>query len=159
MITIRPWDDADDVIGWKWVEESWTAFADDDQERSMDAFFGERRRRHAIFLGVWRDEDLVGLLICEPFTRHCCMAYCVFRRRSTSPSETDRALNLGYEFAWKLGYRRIWAWVHQDNVAMQRALKRTGAVFEGVLYALGQRDGRPANVVSFALLRPPANKL
>lgn len=153
MIELRPWDESDWPIAWVWLDAAWDAISDDYAPRDVDSFVDIKQRQGAVNVGVWRDDELCGLLILAPVSPTLAMGHCVFRRRALRPGETVEVLGMAQRVAWSWGYRKIWAMVYPTNRAMIRLLETVGAHYEGMLLSQTQKDGRMVDMLSYALLR------
>ncbi len=159
MIDLRPWDEADWPISWRWIDDAWDYISDDFMPRDITAFVEFKRREQAVNVGVWRDEMLVGLLILVPVSPVLAQGHCIFRRRALKPSETLEVLRQAQALAWSWGYWKICGQVYPGNRAMVRLLESAGAYLEGRLLSQTQKDGTLTDMLSYALLRESPSSL
>lgn len=151
-VDLRPWKEDDFPIAWLWMEPFWHQLADDSMPRDLDAFVEIRRAQQAINLGVYRNNELGGLLTLVPRSPWLGEGHCIFKRTFMDRETPVRALEMSKQFAWRIGYRKINCVVFPDNKAMIYLLLRVGALREGPHYSHTQRDGRPTDMLSFAIL-------
>lgn len=151
-VSLAPWKDEDFPVCWLWMEPHWRQLADDSMPRDLDTFVEIRRRQDVINLGVYRDNELGGLLTLVPRSPWLGDGHCIFRRAFMDRETPVQALELAKRFAWKIGYRKINCMVFPDNKAMIYLLLRAGALREGRHFAHTQREGRPTDMLSFAIL-------
>lgn len=151
-IEIRPLNPADFPIVWIWIEDSWRWIADDFFPKTLEAFIELNQRRNADHFAVYVDGDLCGIftvIVLLPFVWEC---HVTFARRFLEPDETAEALRAAMQVARKFGCQTVICLAFPENKAIIRLLKRVGAVYEGRLRNRTQRDGKPSDLISYALL-------
>jgi RimJ/RimL family protein N-acetyltransferase len=153
-IVLKPWDPQDWPIAFLWLEQAWHFVADDFAPKDLDSFVYVKQAQEALNVGVHINGTLGGLLIYVPMSPIVCAGHCVFRRSFWGRHITVPALEAGMQFAWRLGYRKIEASCFEDNRAMIALLDRAGAIYEGKLINHTLRNGKPINMLQYALLAP-----
>lgn len=154
VVELKPWEWSDWPIAFKWMRDAWEYVADDDSPKTCEEFVQLQRGRESVAFGVWADDDLCGVLTLAPVTPIVGAGHCTFRQGYGRREITVPALQQAQKIAWKWGYWKIWCLVPENNRAMIRLLEHLGARMDGVLISQIRRDGRPANVISYALLNP-----
>lgn len=153
-VELRPWQRSDDSIGWQWINANWHYLASDGVPRDQEMFFALKRSLGATLIGVWRDDDLGGLLIHEKVSPEICIAHCVFSKRFSDGITTVEALEQGKELCWASGIHVIWCLIPEDHRAMRILVKKVGAIYEGILRERFVRDGRWQNWASYSIIAP-----
>lgn len=163
-VELRAWDSADWPLLYGWCSQYWNSVCTDDEPRNEDAFIELKRLQASppgsITLGVYRDGRLGGLLLSVPVGSHVAQAHCYFRKGHTKedsffgPDVTVPALQMGMEFAWKVGYRRLDCVIFKHNMRMKRLLEAVGGVYEGTLRNRAWQHGEPIDMESWALFSP-----
>ena len=154
QIELRPWHELDDGNAWPWIDAAWYYLADDFAPRNQQDFFAMKRALGANLIGVWRDDDLGGMLIHERVSPTIAVAHCVFSKRFSDGHTTLEAIELGKELARASGIHVIWCLIPEDHRAMRALIKRAGARFEGILYERFLRKGTWTNFASYSIIAP-----
>jgi RimJ/RimL family protein N-acetyltransferase len=152
-IELHPWDETDWPIAWLWMQPYWRQLVDDSIPRDLDFFVENQRMKGAVSFGVYRDDELGGLLTQVTVSPWKCFGDCVFKKSFWGRDTTVPALEAGKRLAWSMGYHKISCIVFEDNHLMIGLLNRVGGIFEGILLEDTQREGRKVNMLSYALLR------
>lgn len=151
-IELRPFDPADFPIAWIWIEDSWRWISDDYFPKTLEAFIAINQMRNADHFAVYADGDLCGIftvIVHLPFVWEC---HVTFARRFLHPDDTEAALRAAMRTAYNFGCRTVICLAFPENRAIIRLLKRVGAVYEGRLRHRTKRDGKPSDLISYALL-------
>ena len=61
-IELRAWDERDNPIAWSWLNAEWDSISDDFFPRDPESYFIIRERQGAINFGVWRGDEVGGLI-------------------------------------------------------------------------------------------------
>jgi RimJ/RimL family protein N-acetyltransferase len=153
-VSLSVWDESDFPIAFVWMQPFWHVLADDNMPCDLDSFVELRRSQNAIHAGVTRGGELGGLMSLVPVSQWLCEGHCVFKRGFMDKHTPLAALELGQRFAWNIGYKKINCMVYPDNKGMIYLLLRAGASREGRFHHHTQREGRPTDMLSFALFEP-----
>jgi hypothetical protein len=157
MIELHPWQASDWPALYTWALPVWSRFGDDFTSRDLGCFVDAMAQRVGPLdrhWGVYRDGELGGWLAEAHVNPVVCQGHALFKRSFFGRETTSRAIQLGIEKSWQRGYRKVWMLVFSDNSAIIRTIREDlGGVYEGTLLAQTQRDGKPVNMDSFAILR------
>lgn len=156
-VGIAPFDESDWPIAWAWMLRSWHYIADDYTFQDLDHFLDLKAEQNAIHLGVYRNDELGGLLMLEPKSPYLCQAHAVYRpaeeRREWTSEVLLLSLELGKQFAWRAGYSKIVALTFEDNTLMTKLVTSVGGFFEGRFHQETIRDGVPVTMVRYGILK------
>ena len=142
-------------LAFLWTERSFRQFADDFFPRTQDAFVEEYRRlaSRARTFGVWKDNLLGGIIICEQASPVVASAHILLSSRlwGTPAAELRKAAEL--MFASQPSLNRIQSFVPKWNRLAVALAVRLGGKIEGTLRGVTLRGGQPADAVLVGMTR------
>ncbi len=157
LIGLAPFETSDWPIAWRWMLSSWKFLADDFMLPDLSLFLRLKEEQNAIHLGVYRDDELGGLLMFEPMSPWLCQCHAVFRpakeRRDWDKDALVTSLELGKRFAWGAGYGKIAAVTFEDNTLLIRLIERIGGVLEGRFEQETFREDQLVTMVRYGIFR------
>jgi RimJ/RimL family protein N-acetyltransferase len=109
--------------------------------------------RNSRNLAVYRDGELVGLVIFDHITPVVCECHIYFKRSFWGRERTIPALRLAYQWAERAGYEKMTSPVLATNRLMIGLLKRLGAVQEGHFRAHTRQNGRPVDMEYWSIFK------
>jgi RimJ/RimL family protein N-acetyltransferase len=142
---------------WAWIEEFRDRIADDFAPQTLDEFVdqwvAENGSRKT--WGVWRADDLGGLVIWQPDPRipGIGTTHAVFKKTFWGRATTRPALAEIYTELFGSGVRKIQALPFRSNNAIIALAKSGGARTEGILERHTMRRGKLVDVVILALFK------
>jgi RimJ/RimL family protein N-acetyltransferase len=140
---------------WTWIEEFRDRVTDDYGPQTLEQFiarWGENPERKT--WGVWRDEELGGLVTWEPGPNpDVGVTHVTFKRTFWGRAVTREALKLIYSELFDGGVRKVVGFPYKGNCAMISLAKELGARSEGTLRQQTMRHGVPVDVVVLGLLK------
>lgn len=152
-IELRPFDLSDLPVVYRWIKNQRNLFCDDGPQNERD-FVDDQLSRESTNFAVYRDRELVGLLICDRESSVVCQAHCYFKRSFWGWENTAAALRLGMDWAFnEAGYDQITSPVFENNRLMIRLLEHLGAVREPVYAGCVRQNGYPVLVLNYTLYR------
>ena len=80
-VQIKPWDESDWPIAWLWIDAHWHDLADDFHPRDLESFVEFKRREGAEAFGVYRGDELGGLIVYVPRSPVVCSGHVVSSAR------------------------------------------------------------------------------
>ena len=140
---------------WTWIEDFRHRVADDFSPRTLGGFmrhWAERKPFRKTW-GVWRGEELGGLVIYEPWQPGVGTSHALFKRSFWGRTTTRQALELVYAELFDSGVRKVVSFPFRANNAIIALGKSLGAVTEGLLKAQTLRDGQPVDVIILSLFK------
>jgi RimJ/RimL family protein N-acetyltransferase len=152
-IEIKPWNEADWPVAFYWFEADWDLQADDYYPRDLDVFVELHRSKGSISFGVHVDGELAGIFIFLPVSPIVIDVHCVFARSFRDGRTAFAAAQIILKAIWRMGYRKISCVAFENNHRVIRLIERMGGIYEGLLLGHMQKNGRPANLVSYGILR------
>src|ERR1700704_4497833 len=66
LVGLAPFDESDWPIAWRWMLASWHQVADDFTPPDLAIFLRLKEEQNAVHLGIYQEDELGGLFICEP---------------------------------------------------------------------------------------------
>jgi len=146
-------------LAWEWASARRRQLADDFFPSSIDEFVESYsvRFRDARTYGVWKNDNLGGVIICERSSPVVFTAHILLSRRlwGVQASELQTAATL--LFASEPQAIRIQAFVPAWNRLAIALACRIGGTIEGTLRSATLRNGQPADAVLVALIREDLN--
>lgn len=145
---------------WTWIEDFRHRVADDFSPKTLAEFMLHWRERKPFrkTWGVWRGEELGGLVIYEPWQPGVGTSHALFKRTFWGRSTTRRALELVYAELFDSGVRKVVSFPFRTNNAIIALGKSLGAVTEGVMKGQTLRDGQPVDVIILSLFKEDFEK-
>jgi len=145
---------------WTWIEDFRHRVADDFSPKTLAEFMLHWRERKPFrkTWGVWRGEDLGGLVIYEAWQPGVGTSHALFKRSFWGRTTTRQALELVYAEVFASGVRKIVSFPFRGNNAIIALGKGLGAVTEGVMKAQTLRDGKPVDVIVLSLFKEDFEK-
>lgn len=153
IVELRPWREIDNHAGWTWVERAWSYLADDSTPKDEEAFYAVKEAQGAMLIGVWKDGDVGGMLINTPISPYVTVGHCVFSKRFSDVVTTTAALEEAKLLMWSAGFSKIWCMVPAGHRAVEMLIKRCGGIYEGLILNQVKRNGKMANMTSWAILK------
>jgi len=140
---------------WTWIQSFRHRVADDFAPRTLEEFvqYWERRKQADRTWGVWRGEDLGGLITIEELNPAVVSSHCLFKRSFWGGETTLEALRQVYSQIFDEGYQKIVSFAFRDNAQLLGLARKLGAEKEGVLRKQTVRDGKPVDMIAIGLLR------
>ena len=140
---------------WNWIQDFRDRVADDYSPKTMAEFMAHWEERGPLrrTWAVWRNEDLGGIVIFEPWQPGVGTSHAIFKRSFWGRATARRALELVYREIFESGVRKVVNFPFKGNNAIIALGKSLGAVTEGVLRGQTMRHGQPADVVVLSLFR------
>ncbi|MFH1110980.1 MAG: GNAT family protein [Planctomycetota bacterium] len=140
---------------WLWVQQFRRQISDDFSPKTLDEFVDVEMERMArqMTWGVYRDDELGGLIVFEPSSPVAGTSHVTFRRSFWKPRTSVPAMREAYAEIFAAGYRKILSFVFADNNAIRSLAREIGLREEGVLRGQTLRNGRPVDMVALGLLR------
>jgi RimJ/RimL family protein N-acetyltransferase len=145
---------------WTWIEDFRRRVADDYSPKTLGEFMRHWKEREPFrkTWGVWRGEDLGGLVIYEPWQPGVGTSHALFKRSFWGRTTTRNALDLVYSELFASGVRKVVNFPFRGNNAIIALGKSLGAVTEGVLKGQTLRDGKPTDVIILSLFKEDFEK-
>ena len=145
---------------WTWIEDFRHRVADDFSPKTLAEFMVHWREREPFrkTWGVWRGEDLGGLIVFEAWQPGVGTSHALFKRSFWGRTTTRAALELVYAELFESGVRKVVSFPFRGNNAIIALGKSLGAVTEGVLKAQTLRDGQPVDVIILSLFKEDFEK-
>ena len=145
---------------WTWIEDFRHRVADDFSPKTLAEFMLHWREREPFrkTWGVWRGEDLGGLIVFEAWQPGVGTSHALFKRSFWGRSTTLAALELVYAELFESGVRKVVSFPFRGNNAIIALGKSLGAVSEGVLKRQTLRDGKPVDVLVLSLFKEDFEK-
>lgn len=103
--------------------------------------------------GVWRDEQLGGLIWTPIVTPYLANAHTLFKRSFWGRETTVQAARLVYAQVFDRGVGKIASAAFADNHQVRAFARELGWVEEGTLRKHTRRNGQPIDMVAFGLLK------
>lgn len=160
-IIVKPWDESDWPLAWRWIGEYYFRVADDEAPKTQSEFVSKQMGRPATSFGVYRDGSLGGLVSFDILSPTLCEGHCLFKKgRSAADSFWGRSTTVpaivqALQWMWVLGIERIICPVFESNRLMAKLLEQLGAVRDAEPPAGAKsrtvRQGRPVNVLYYSL--------
>jgi len=140
---------------WTWIETFRHRVADDFAPQTLPEFvrYWEQRKLIDRTWGVWRGEDLGGLITIEELNPAVVSSHCLFKRSFWGPEITVEALRQVYSEIFNEGYQKIVSFAFRDNSQLLGLARKLGAEKEGVLRRQTVREGKPVDMIAIGLLR------
>jgi RimJ/RimL family protein N-acetyltransferase len=138
---------------WQWIEPFRARVTDDFSPQTVEEFVAASlaRTRHAQTWGVWRGEELGGVICLEHLNPVHCQSQILCKREFWG--ETPSAIRQVYELAFARGVQKISSVVFPDNHAIRSLARQIGAKQEGVLVHHTRRGGAPTNMLMLGLVK------
>jgi RimJ/RimL family protein N-acetyltransferase len=102
--------------------------------------------------GVWRDEELGGIITVQQVNVHLATAHMLFKKSFFGMTTTIPATREVFAQVFARGVGRIESYVFEDNAAMVGLAKKLGAEKEGRLRERTIRKGRKIDLLILGLL-------
>jgi RimJ/RimL family protein N-acetyltransferase len=134
---------------WHWINSFRDRVADDFAPRTFDEFLDDWNARAPVTRtwGVWRDEELGGIVSILPINPIHCQTHVIFAKRFWGHETTVPALQQVYAQVFAAGVLRISSHVFADNHQLIALARAIGAVEETPphrpLPACTLRNGQP----------------
>jgi RimJ/RimL family protein N-acetyltransferase len=146
---------------WSWIEDFRERVADDFSPQTLEEMITDWREREKTrkTWGVWRGEELGGLVSWEPWpVANVGVTHALFKRSFWGRRTTRTALMLVYQELFDSGIRKILGFPFKGNNAIIELGKSLGAKTEGVLREQTMRGGIPVDLVVLGLLKEDFEK-
>ena len=140
---------------WIWMQEFRHRITDDFGPKTMEGFVGfsiDVQARARTF-GVWRGEELGGLLVIERQSPVLAVSQLLFKRSFWGRETTVTAAVEVYARMFRDGVRKIASVVFSDNHAMRDMARLGGAEEEGLFRDHTMRGGKAASVIALGMTR------
>lgn len=140
---------------WNWIQDFRDRVADDYSPKTMAEFMAHWEERSPLrrTWAVWRNEDLGGIVIFEPWQPGVGTSHAIFKRSFWGRATTRRALELVYREIFESGIRKVCNFPFRKNNAIIALGKSLGMRTEGVLRGQTLQHGQPADLVVLSLFR------
>jgi RimJ/RimL family protein N-acetyltransferase len=139
---------------WNWIEPFRARVSDDFSPKTMAEFlthFSALAARGRTW-GVYRAEELGGVIWCEPSSPRVCAAGCAFKRSFWGAKTAVPAL-ASASAEMLASFPKVSIAVMRGNKALISALAQVGARREATLRGHTARAGKPIDIVVMAMFR------
>lgn len=140
---------------WEWTRPFRARVTDDFGPDNAADFvrLSELRARYGRTWGVYRDEELGGLISYEPVNPIRGTTHCLFKRSFWGASTTETALRMAFREVFEGGAQKITSEIFTDNHAMRSLAKRIGFREIAILTNETLRGGELADMALVELQR------
>jgi RimJ/RimL family protein N-acetyltransferase len=141
---------------WSWIQDFRQRVTDDFSPRTLTEFVAQWAELAPTrkTWGVWRDGELGGLIVWEPWPMPGIgVSHALFKREFWGRATTHTALVSVYRELFDGGVRKILGFPFRSNHAIVGLGKALGARTEGVLRQQTLQGGRPVDLVILGLLK------
>jgi len=140
---------------WQWIQPFIGRVSDDFSPATQDAFVeGHLARLHsAETWGVWRGDDLGGLIWIEMLNPVLAQTHVIFKKEFWGRATTETAIRDVYGKVFEAGVQKITSYVFENNHAILALAKAVGARQEGLLRNQTLQRGVPVNMIAIGLLK------
>lgn len=141
---------------WSWIQGFRWRVADDYGPRTLEEFLAHWRAAEAAgqrSWGVWRAEELGGLVTARPVNPVTVESHCLFKRSFWGAETTREALRQVYSRLFGDGVEKIVGCAFADNTQLLGLVRGLGFRKEGLLRRQTRRRGRAVDMMAIGLLR------
>jgi len=141
---------------WVWTQEFRSRVADDFGPQSLEEFMRLQEARAAMGLrswGVYRQNELGGIVTFEASSPICGAAHCIFKKSFWGHDTTVEAMRLVFDEVFGGGIEKILSLAFADNVQLLYAVRLLGFQKEGVLRKQTQRGGELVDMMALGCTR------
>lgn len=108
--------------------------------------------------GVYRDDELGGLIVAETLNPATAAAHCIFAKHFWGEQTTVPALQMAFGELFESGVSRIMGTPFAHNSNMIALAKKIGFQREGTLRSHTMQGGKPVDAVVMGLLKEDFEK-
>ena len=139
---------------WAWTQEFRWRVADDFGPQTLEAFVSdwEARVLKRQTWAVYRDDELGGLITCEPESPVVGVVHLLFAKRFWGHATTLPALRLVFTEIFKSGLQKTYSPAFAENSQVMALLRQIGAKKEGVLRKHTRRGGKAVDMMIISVL-------
>lgn len=143
---------------WTWAQEFRSRVADDFGPQTLHAFMEAWQAKDQRTWGVWRGDELGGMVTVEPISPLVVSSHCLFKKSFWGHETTLPALQQVFREVFGAGVHKVFSLVFSDNHQMIGLAKKLGFVREGVLRRQTLRNGKLIDQVALGLLATEFDK-
>lgn len=146
---------------WAWIQSFRNRVSDDFSPKTLEEFveYWEAKRETQQTWGVWRGEELGGLISWEPYgAPGIGVGHAMFKREFWGSKTTRRAMEMVCTELFTSGTRKIMGFPFASNHAIIALYKSIGARKEGVLRGQTMQGGKPVDMVALGLMKDDFEK-
>ena len=145
---------------WQWIQSFRWRVADDFAPQTLEEFVSHwaTRRYHERTWGVWRGDDLGGMIAVETVSPILVTSHCLFKRSFWGAETTIPALQQVYRQIFDEGTLKILSFAFADNKQLLGLARKIGAKKEGTLRRQTMREGKLVDMIAIGLLKEDFEK-
>lgn len=139
---------------WTWISEFRNAVADDFAPKTIEEFISDweaRSQGPRVTWGVWRDGELVGLIVVDQISPILVTAHCLFAKRAWGHQTTVPAIRQMLDEIFAAGVRKVIGTPFAHNSQMIALMRELGFRREGTLVGHTIQHGKPVDMAAFGL--------